>query len=123
MYRFLTLCAVAALAVLASCVTDPAQHLQTLNNVCGNEGRPWTYLAAPPADAAAMREAERADQNPNDRLPAGEFWFSLPTGEIKLCHADPNLTNTCVGRWSEFRPGPAGPLLDRTKSGELICAG
>lgn len=123
MHRLLTICAITFATTLASCAINPANHLRALNDVCGNgddDTRPWAYLAAPPDAAAAMREAARADiVYPGRRV--REFWFSLPTGEFKLCRADPNLRNSCFSERFEFRPGPDGPEYDQSKSNSTIC--
>jgi len=121
-----SLVAVVALMVvaLASCATSPAWREATLNAACGIGGddrRPWSPLNSPPANAEVMRAAVRAAANSAYHPPAGEFWFSLPSGEIKLCHADPTLRDLCRSEWSEFRPGPGGPVLDPNKSSEIIC--
>ncbi len=125
MRRLQALTVVVVVAVVASCAVDPAHRLQLLDEACGNAGadhRPWTYLSAPPADADSMRQAAHP-MDPQYQPPRGEYWFSLPTGEIKLCHHDPNLSASCgLSDWTEFRPRPHGGYdVDWDKSAIHVC--
>ena len=124
MHRLLALIAASVVAMVASCATDPAHRLRMLSQACGNAGdqRPWKYLSAPPASADAMRQAAHP-MDPHYQPPRGEYWFSLPTGEIKLCHHDPNLRASCgLSDWTEFRHRPDGGYdVDWDKSIIRVC--
>lgn len=114
MRRFLVVL-LASLA-MSSCVSLQAAHLRGLC-IASNDTRPWTLLSAPPANAEVYRSMLR-NAAPYYRPPPGEFWYSLPTGDIKLCHTD-RRTPSCVGSYTDFTPSENGPVMGDTQ--EWIC--
>ena len=99
-----------SLVVLSGCLLfDPR------DKCLFRDGRPWTRLSSPPANAAAMRHQLR--EMPDYSL---EYWFALPDGrEARWEMVDAPATATilpltddervvCV---RQFRPGPARRML------------
>jgi hypothetical protein len=124
MRGLLALGAAIVMIAVSSCAIDPAHRLGLLGQACGNgaDDRAWSSLSAPPPDADALRLAAHP-MDPRYRPPSGEYWFSLPSGEIKLCHHDPNLHASCgLSDWTEFYRGPHGYVVDWDKSVINVCA-
>ena len=112
-----------AIAPLASsCASVPVYGDWVVADYCGNtrdEGRAWARTG-PPANADLYRRIAAAEvETDTDVAPAPdsrEYWFALPTGEVKYCltplHRNYGDCDVRVATWWVFRQTETGPVTD-----------
>ena len=121
MNRILISVALALAPLASSCASLPIYNSWVISDFChsGGDDRGWVRTEAP-ANAEAYRSLARTVPEDWNSVPedAGEYWFALPSGEVKLCRSD--LTRSegrlhwCNPRnvaWWTFRETESGPAL------------
>lgn len=124
--------AAAAQAMLGGCALVQSVRDETVSGFCGarNDDRPrWARIDAP-ANADLYRALARSEEQPAHRRAGDEYWFALPTGELKYCLTALRRASTIPERngdgcddriavWWVFRQTEAGPATDGAE--ERIC--
>ncbi|MGD9815488.1 MAG: hypothetical protein AB7Q23_13795 [Hyphomonadaceae bacterium] len=115
--------AVLGIGALSGCALVQAVRNETVSGFCGAEPRDsprWARIAPPP-DADAYRALTRREPA-SERVTGDEYWFALPTGELKYCITALRRANTIPERgdgcddriaiWWVFRQTAAGPATE-----------
>lgn len=126
MNRILLSVALALAPLASSCASLPVYNTWVVSDFChsGADDRAWARIEAP-ANAEAYRRVAQTDRDGWNSVPenAREYWFALPSGEVKLCRT--NLTrpesrhhwcNPRIVAWWSFRETEAGPAIDRNQA-------
>lgn len=120
MLRKAMIVAASALALAACAVLSGVQDEVIAGFCSAHDARPWTRIDAP-ADADAYRRIAEADPSLSRwRPPGDEYWFALPTGEVKYCLTPLRRGSTVperngagcddrIGTWWEFTHTETGP--------------
>jgi hypothetical protein len=111
---------IAAAALLASPAAGGERQADPRGPCASEDHRPWALLAAPPADADALRG--QADRMPVFKVPMrwpSETWFRLGDA-VMLCRSDAPLGRSCAGEWWQFGATHAG-ARDLTARDNWVC--